>query len=502
MVETILEMQNVSKRFPGVQALQNVNFDVHRGEIHALVGQNGAGKSTLLKILAGIYTADAGEIVINGERATHWNPRKVLDHGVSFIYQELDLAPYMTVAQNIMLGREPTTIVGTVNWRALRSRAWKALERTGDTTIDVSLPLYQLSVAHQQIVAISRALDQNPALLVLDEPTSRLSVGEVDRLFTILDGMRKQGIAIIYVSHRLEEVYRIADRVTVLRDGQRIATTPAKDLPPETLVQQMIGSQVREMTPTEVVTDGQTCLSVEGLTSAQVHGVSFELERGEVLGIVGAVGAGKTEMLRLLFGVDRRTSGQVSIDGQVVDIRSPTQAIAAGMALCPEDRKAQGLLLDSSVRNNITLAALHRFSLGGLFLQRQRESHHTEEIVASLHIAMPSINQPARFLSGGNQQKVVLAKWLSTESHIFLFDEPTVGVDVRGKVEIYTLLQELARQGSGVLFVTSDPEEAWSVCSRLLVMYAGRIVAEMYPQQVSLDKVMFHVMGGKERDQN
>ncbi|RLC68596.1 MAG: D-xylose ABC transporter ATP-binding protein, partial [Chloroflexi bacterium] len=252
MVETILEMRNVSKRFPGVQALQDVSFDVRRGEIHALVGQNGAGKSTLLKILAGIYTADTGEIVINGEQATDWGPREVLDHGVSFIYQELNLVPDMTVAQNIMLGREPKAVLGTINWRVLRQRARQALERIGDTTIDVSLPLRQLSVAQQQMVAISRALDQNPGLLVLDEPTSRLSIEEVDRLFALLDGVRAREIAVIYVSHRLEEVYRVADRVTVLRDGRRIATTPTKELPPETLVQQMIGSQVREVTQAKV----------------------------------------------------------------------------------------------------------------------------------------------------------------------------------------------------------------------------------------------------------
>jgi len=502
MVETILEMRNVSKRFPGVQALQDVSFDVRRGEIHALVGQNGAGKSTLLKILAGIYTADTGEIVINGEQATDWGPREVLDHGVSFIYQELNLVPDMTVAQNIMLGREPKAVLGTINWRVLRQRARQALERIGDTTIDVSLPLRQLSVAQQQMVAISRALDQNPGLLVLDEPTSRLSIEEVDRLFALLDGMRAREIAVIYVSHRLEEVYRVADRVTVLRDGRRIATTPTKELPPETLVQQMIGSQVREVTQAKVVTGGQTCLAVENLTSPQVHGVSFELKRGEVLGIVGAVGAGKTEMLRLLFGIDRRSAGRILIDGQEVNIHTPPQAISTGIVLCPEDRKAQGLLLDSSVKNNITLAALRRFSLGGWFLRQRRECQHAEQMVASLRIATPSIHQLARFLSGGNQQKVVLAKWLSTESHIFLFDEPTVGVDVQGKVEIYELLQELAKQGAGVLFVTSDPEEAWAVCGRLLVMYAGHIVAELYPKEVSLDEVMFHVMGGKERDQN
>jgi len=499
MVETpILQMKKISKRFPGVQALAEVDFDVLPGEVHALVGQNGAGKSTLLKILAGIYKADSGEIIVDGQKATNWTPRDVLNHGVSFIYQELNLVPDLSVAQNIYLGREPYNSLGIIRWDELNRRAQSALERVNENGIDVRLPLNCLSVAQQQMVAIARALDQNPRLLVLDEPTSRLSREEIEGLFRVLNQMAERGIAIIYVSHRLEEVYRISQRVTVLRDGQRIGTHITKELPPNELITEIIGERVRKITPAQPVSaEAPVCLEVENLIGPKVHGVSFSLRRGELLGIVGAVGAGKTELLRYIFGIDRPIFGKIIVNGEFVNVSSTPVMISKGLALCPEDRKAQGLLLDSPLTINISLTALRSFVWGGWWIKRRQEKLHAENMVQSLRISTPTVEQLARYLSGGNQQKVVLAKWLSTNANLFIFDEPTVGVDVLGRVEIYDLLKQLTEKGAGVILATSDPEEAWQICSRLLVLYEGRIIAELNTQQVSLDDVMFYVMGGK-----
>jgi ribose transport system ATP-binding protein len=495
--DTVLTMQGITKRFPGVTALRSVDFEVHPGEIHALVGHNGAGKSTLLKILAGVYRADEGQIVLNGQEITRWGPQQVLDHGVSFIYQELNLVQSMSVAQNIMIGREPRRAAALVDWRSMCVRAENALAHIAAGDIDVRAPVGELGVAKQQLVAIARALDQHPTLLVLDEPTSRLSLEDTQHLFDLLDQMRDQGLSIIYVSHRLDEIYRIADRVTVLRDGERVLTAEIGDVSPDELVQHMIGSAVEAAARQRALSQGERLLFVDDLTGPGVHGVSFALHSGEVLGIVGAVGAGKTELVRLLFGIDLLESGEIVMrDGTPLHAYHPSAAIAHGLALCPEDRKEQGLLLDSSIRENITLAGLRDLVVARWFPSRRKESSVVNKLVKRLRIVTPTINQHARALSGGNQQKVVLAKWLCTDSQIFILDEPTVGVDVQGKVEIYELMYELAEQGAGILFVTSDIEEGLQVCDRLVVVYRGEIAADLMPAQTKLEDVMLYAMGG------
>ncbi len=499
MVETnLLEMKKISKHFPGVQALSGVDFAVRKGEIHALVGHNGAGKSTLLKILAGIYQQDAGEVVFDGKPVDHWSPREVLDHGVSFIYQELNLVQDLTIAQNIFLGREPKSPIGLIDWKSLNHKAHQALKKIGEDDIAVTQPLNKLSVAQQQMVAIAKALDQNPQLLVLDEPTSRLSREEINKLFALLLELSKKDISIIYVSHRLEEIYKISKRVTVLRDGKLIATHITEKIKPEYLIEDMIGDHVRnaENAPA-ALKNSPILLEVEGLKGPKVNGVDLYLHKGEVLGIVGAVGAGKTELVHLLFGLEQPSSGKMKINGQVIEVKSTGKAIQQGMALCPEDRKAQGLILENPIMTNISLPSLKTFTRAGWIIQTSKERSHAIQMVDSLNIMAPSVRQLARFLSGGNQQKVVLAKWLSTHASIFLFDEPTVGVDIHGKMEIYELLKKLAREGAGVIFFTSDPEEGWRVCSRLLVMFEGRVNAELIPHKSTLDQVMVHVMGGK-----
>lgn len=497
MTETILEMQGIRKSFPGVKALKGVDFSVRKGEIHALVGQNGAGKSTLLKILSGVYAADGGKVIFNGETLDKWTPIEMIDKGIALIYQELNLVQSYSIAQNMFIGRELRNSFGLIKWKEMRSKAKKALERVSTTDFDVSIPVSELSAAKQQLAAIATALDRHPKLLILDEPTSRLSLHDAETLFALLEQMREEGISIIYVSHRLNEIYRISDRITVLRDGEHIATETKEEMPPERLVEYMVGEDVKQDSFAAPSNLGDTVLKVENLSGiGTVHSVDFELRGGEVLGLVGAVGAGKSDVLRLLFGIDNRDEGSISIQGKNIKGGNPKECIEAGMALCPEDRKYQGLVLDDSIQNNITLAGLKKFALQNIFTNRKREADVAQDLVKRLQVATPSISTHARSLSGGNQQKVVLAKWLCTESQIFLFDEPTVGIDIQGKAEIYKLMHDLAQQGAGILFVTSDIEEGLAVSHRVLVMYRGSIVAELDPATTSIGEASFLAMGG------
>lgn len=497
MADTVvLEMHNIDKQFPGVHALKNVNFDVRKGEIHALVGQNGAGKSTLLKILAGIYHPDEGTIRINGNNYDRWTPHQIMGMGVSFIYQELNLFQDLSVAQNLFIGREPTSVPGVISQNEMRARAEKALARLDAVDIKVDTLVKDLSAAKQQIVAIAKAFDQNPSLIVLDEPTSRLGLEDSEKLFAILNKMRDQGLSIIYVSHRLGEIYRISDRITVLRDGCLIKTDDAKSISARQLVQYMVGEDVLTKKYKQKNKSGEVLLKIESLLGAGFHDVNFDLHAGEVLGLVGAVGAGKTEMVRVLFGIDLFESGMISVQGNKITRNKPQKAIANGMALCPEDRKYQGLVLENSIRENITISSLNKVKTSFWLVDRKSEKDTVNAMVSRLRIATPSIDKKARELSGGNQQKVVLAKWLCTDSCVFIFDEPTVGVDIQGKSEIYDLMHELANNGAGVLFVTSDIEEGLHVSDRLLVMYKGSIIKELDPHRSSLEETSLYAMGG------
>lgn len=500
MRETVLEMQGISKHFPGVQALDCIDFDVRKGEIHALVGQNGAGKSTLLKILAGMYHPDSGSIRINQNHMDKWNPQQILEQGISFIYQELNLFQNLSVCQNLFVGREYTGFPGVISQKMMRARAKEVLARLGASDINVDMPACELTVAKQQIVAIAKALAQNPSLLVLDEPTSRLGLEDTENLFSILASMRKDGISIIYVSHRLNEIYRISDRITVLRDGQLIITDETEAITPKMLVKHMVGEDLTKKKYHDRADTRHILMDVCNLSGDGFEDVSFSLHSGEVLGIIGAVGAGKTELIRSIFGIDKTNGGNLNVNNKELLNANPQKAINLGMALCPEDRKYQGLILQNSIRENITLAGLKKFSGFAGFIDYSQENTIVNQLVSRLRVATPSANKRARELSGGNQQKVVLAKWFCTDSKVFLFDEPTVGVDIQGKSEIYDLMHELADNGAGVLFVTSDLDEGIQVCHRLLVMYKGSIIAELDPKKSTMEEASMYAMGGISHD--
>ena len=488
-------MDRITKDFPGVRALDGVTFEVRRGEVHALVGENGAGKSTLVKILAGAVPGDRGEIRIEGRPVEIASPHAAQELGVSMIYQEFNLVPYLSVAENIVLGREPQLLHGIIDWGRMYRDAAAVLDRLG-VRIDPRAPISRLSVAQQQMVEIAKAISTNAKLIVMDEPSATLTEHELARLFELIHRLREQGVSIIYISHRLEEIFEIADRVTVLRDGQLIGTHPVSAVTKDDIIRMMVGRQLTEQIPKREVQMGEEALRVEGLSGGVVRDVSFVVCAGEIVCLTGLVGAGRTEVARLIFGADPKTAGRVLVGGKELRIRNPRDAIRHGVGFVTEDRKEQGLVLGLTVRENVTLAHLDLLSYWG-FIRRQQERTAASKFIQSLRIRTPSPEQITRNLSGGNQQKVVLAKWLLTESRVLLFDEPTRGIDVGAKAEIYQLMGELAASGVAMLMITSELPEALGMADRILVMHEGRIAAELPRADATQEKVMFYATGGK-----
>jgi ribose transport system ATP-binding protein len=473
----LLSMRGIVKSFPGVRALRGVDVELRGGEVLALLGENGAGKSTLIKILAGAHRPDAGSILVNGEPAHFSSPLDARRAGIAVIYQEFQLVPTLTAVENIFLGREPAR-AGFVLRSEERRRAEELFARIG-VPIDLDVPCRALTVAQQQVVEIARALSQDARLVVMDEPSATLTPQEVERLFAIVRDLRAKGIGIIYISHRLDEVFAIADRVQVLRDGEGIDCRPIGDVTRDELIRLMVGRRLEEEFPKRSVALGPPRLRVKNLTRGRkVRDVSFEIRQGEVLGLTGLVGAGRTETARAIFGADRLESGLIELDGRGLDIRSPRDAIAAGIALLTEDRKAQGLVLAQSVRENFALPNLERFSSWGFVLRRD-EREALNQRVAELRIRLASSEVPAGTLSGGNQQKVVLAKWLQRNCEVLLFDEPTRGIDVGAKVEIYRLINDLAAAGKAILLISSELPEVLGMSDRILVMHEGRLTGEI-----------------------
>jgi len=490
MNEFVLEMRNVIKRFPGVLALDNVQFNLRPREVHCLVGENGAGKSTLMKILSGAQPMDSGEILLSGERVDIHSPHHAQQLGISMIYQEFNLSPYLSVAENIFLGREPH--IGKtpfINWAKMYADAREVLGRIR-VDLDVRKPVNECSVAQQQMVEIAKAISFNSKIIVMDEPSATLTDHELRALFDLIRTLRRQDIGLVYISHRLEEIFEIGDRLTVMRDGQYIGTHAVCDLKRDDIIRMMVGRELKDEFPKEVIPAGEERLRVEGLTRrGAFENVSFSLRAGEIVGLTGLVGAGRTEVARAIFGADTLDAGTITLDGKSVSVGSPQDAIRLGIGLLTEDRKGQGLVLGMTVRENTTLANLKSL-VRIVFVDRRRERAVTEQYVKELQIKTPSIEQSAQNLSGGNQQKVVLAKWLFTESKILIFDEPTRGIDVGAKVEIYRLMNDLARRGACILMISSELPEVLGMCDRILVMHEGRLAGELGRAEATQERIM------------
>jgi len=485
-----LHMQSITKSFPGVRALQDVSFELAKGEIHALVGENGAGKSTLMKILTGAYRADSGEIALDGKAVAIHSPGDAQALGISMIHQELSLIPHLTVGQNIYLGREPKgRLPGTIAWPTLYRQAQALLDRL-NVDVDARDLVQGLSIAQQQMVEVAKALSLNAAIIAMDEPTSSLTDRETEVLFRVMGALRDQGVALIFITHRLDEVFAISDRVTVLRDGQWIATHPTADLDEEKIVTMMVGRDLGELYPKGAATQQGEVLAVTDLADGdELRGVSFTLHRGEILGIAGLVGAGRTALAETLFGVRKATSGEIRLDGKPVRIKSPGDAMKLGLGLVPEDRKQQGLFLNMAVRENVTMSAMSQVTRLGFVSDRKADSM-AKEYVKRLDIRTPGILQRVRNLSGGNQQKVVIARWLTLQPKVLMLDEPTRGIDVGAKAEIHALMDRLAQQGVGVLMISSELPEVLGVADRILVMHEGRITGEFSRDEATQDAIM------------
>ena len=484
-----VEMNHISKSFPGVKALDDVSLCVKEGEVHALLGENGAGKSTLMKILSGVYTKDAGTIKLFGKEVDNITPVKACELGVAIIHQELNLCPHLTVAENIFLGREKRKGM-LVDQHAMNKAAQDILNNL-KIDIDASTIVGNLQVSKQQMVEIAKALSINARVLIMDEPTSALTAKEIEDLFRIILTLKKEGHSIIYISHRLEELAHIVDRVTILRDGRFITTSNYRDMTMNEIIYNMVGRDITEKFPRVECPVGKPILEVRNLNAGHmVRDVSFTVREGETLGIAGLMGAGRTETLRAIFGVDPAESGEILLDGKPVKISKPHDAIASGIVLVPEDRKRDGLCTKLSIRDNIALPNLDFTCNKATVVNTRQIEEITDKAEKAFRIKMSSDRVDAGSLSGGNQQKVVVAKWLARQSRVVLFDEPTRGIDVAAKVEIYHLMNELKQQGIGVLFVSSEMPEVIGIADRIVVMCDGRVTGELDVHEATQERIL------------
>ena len=496
--EVLLHARKISKSFPGVQALDKADFVVRKGSLNALLGENGAGKSTLMNILAGVFPPDSGSILLGGRRVRFQGTREARDAGIAIIFQELNLIPHLTVAENIFLGREPLNRLGMIDYPKIHRDAARIL---AELECDVSprTPVRQLRVGQQQIVEIGKALSWNSRILIMDEPTSALTEQEVQILFRLIRRLKKSGVGIAYITHKLEELFKIADHVTVFRDGKLIGAHPLSSLNRSAMIQMMVGRNLSDLFPKTrskkstsqaLVVRSLSLQSPRGKGGFLVKDVSFSVRRGEVLGIFGLMGAGRTELLEALFGLHpRQTQAAIQLEGRPAKIRSPQDAIRAGIALAPEDRKAQGLILKMSVGANASLSALPACERFGL-IHPKKEQNLVGSFIRRLRIKTPSLRQPIQNLSGGNQQKVVLGKWLSTRPKVLLLDEPTRGIDVNAKKEIYRLIDQFTQSGLAVIVVSSELPEVLAISDRILVLCEGRKTAELARQDASEESIM------------
>jgi ribose transport system ATP-binding protein len=486
----VLQMTGISKRFGPVQALTNVSFTVRAGTVHALVGENGAGKSTLMKILAGVYQPDSGSIEIHGRPCAFDRPQQALAAGISMIYQELDLAEHLTVAENVFLGDEPTGLLPfTVDYKAMVRKTADLAKRL-NFEIDPTAAVENLSVGDCQIVEVLKALMRSASIIVMDEPTSSLSESGTERLFEVVRQLRQQGISIIYISHRLEEIVGLADDVTVLRDGRVVHSELVTKLDIGQIVRYMVGRELTEFFPSRDVKIGDVCVRVDNLSSARgISDISFDIRAGEIVGMAGLVGAGRTEVARAIFGVDKKTSGTIVLDSKELSIESPADAISSDIAFLTEDRKRTGLCLQLPCSWNITLPNLIAIGMKNI-INPTRENKITEDIASRIDIKWLGPQAPVDSLSGGNQQKILIARWLLAKSKFMIFDEPTRGIDVGAKKEVYTLLNQLAERGKAILFISSELPELFGIADRILVMRRGRLVGNLKTTETTQEQVM------------
>jgi len=498
--DTILEFRGISKDFPGIRALNNIDFDLKKGEVHALIGENGAGKSTLIKILAGVFPPTEGQIYYKGEKVTISSPKEGIDLGISVIYQEITLVPYISIAKNIFLGREPhRKYLPFIDYKRLYRDAEKALQKVG-SSVDPKAKAINLGVAEKQLVEMARAFSVSAPIIVMDEPTATLTQREIRNLFQLIKGFKKEGISIIYISHRLEEIFEIADRITVLRDGKIVETLnvdEVKDL--NHIIRLMVGRNILTFFSRNFLQEkGAIVLETKNLTrEGIINDVNLYVRSGEIVGLAGLVGAGRTELVRCIFGVDSHKDGEVLFFGNKIPT-NPVKSVIAGIGFLPEDRKTDGLAMILPIRENILMAGLRKIFPFGI-LNGRKESKIVNQYVKTLRIATPSVMRIPKYLSGGNQQKVIVAKWLCTQAKLFIFDEPTRGIDVGAKAEIYQLMNELVNQGAAILMISSELPEVLNMSDRIYVMREGRIVKELAREEANQEMLLKYAMGSGER---
>ncbi|HEK9107269.1 sugar ABC transporter ATP-binding protein [Streptococcus equi] len=490
-----IEMTAISKSFGTNKVLEKIDLVLHSGQVHALMGENGAGKSTLMNILTGLFPASSGTIVIDGVEKQFSNPQEAEAFGISFIHQEMNTWPDMTVLDNLFLGREIKGAFGLLDQKAMKEKAKRAFDRLG-ISIPLDLPIGSLSVGQQQMIEIAKSLLSEVSLLVMDEPTAALTDRETESLFQMIASLKKAGVGIVYISHRMEEIFRVTDLITVMRDGIVVDTKPTAETNPAELVKKMVGRDIDDYYPAKAAELGELVFEVENLSGECFKDISFQVRRGEILGFSGLMGAGRTEVMRAIFGLDKRTAGRIRLNGQDIQVTNPVQAIRAGIGFLTEDRKEEGLILDFSIKDNMTLPSHKDFSKNGFFDDKTSRDF-VQKMIDRLRIKSGRPEMVVGNLSGGNQQKVVLAKWIGIAPKVLILDEPTRGVDVGAKREIYQLMNELAERGVPIVLVSSDLPEVLGVSDRIVVMHEGRITGELSRGEATQEKVMQLATGGK-----
>ena len=491
-----VEMTGIDKAFSGNKVLQDVNLTVHKGEVHALMGENGAGKSTLIKILSGVYERDKGEVKLLDEPVVFKTPKEAEANGINIIHQELNIIPHLTVAQNMFLGKELTYgKTGVLNKRAMRKATRESLLELGVDSINPDEFAGNLSVGQQQMIEIARALATQSELIVMDEPTAALTDREIESLFEVIYSLRDRGVSIIYVSHRMEEIFKICDRITVLRDGEYVGTEKIKETTFDEIVRMMVGRELGERFPTRHAEIGEIVFQVENLQLPGVFDdVSFHVKAGEILGVAGLMGAGRTEVMETIFGYRKKSKGKVTIHGKTVNIKHPLDAVNHGIGFITEDRKDKGLVIDASIRDNVALTNLKTISSGGVVVP-SKEKSLVNDLVKRLHVRMAGTNQAVKSLSGGNQQKVVIAKWIGIEPKVLLLDEPTRGVDIGAKKEIYSIMNELSENGVAIVMISSELPEVLGISDRIMVLHEGEVTRKLAREEADQEKIMLAATG-------